>query len=128
MLELLRTPHVCFAPLACHAERDFAVPLHARLLAVTEPPGRRGGRSPRAALPAGDQPLQEGSSRRLAQHCGLPWHDAMLRFYETDRTVQTASQLQVRCTQAQRGPHAAAAPQLGPRAPRLRAASSAMQA
>ncbi|KAL4418872.1 hypothetical protein ABPG77_002628 [Micractinium sp. CCAP 211/92] len=39
---------------------------------------------------------QEGSSRRLAQHCGLPWHDAMLRFYETDRTVQTASQLQVK--------------------------------
>ncbi|KAL4458332.1 hypothetical protein ABPG75_013197 [Micractinium tetrahymenae] len=39
---------------------------------------------------------QEGSTRRLAQHCGLPWHDVMLRFYETDRSVQTASQLQVK--------------------------------
>jgi hypothetical protein len=41
-------------------------------------------------------PVQEGTSRRLAQHCGLPWADSMLRFYETDRAVQTASQLQVR--------------------------------
>lgn len=54
--------------------------------------------------------LQEGSSRRLAQHCGLPWHDAMLRFYETDRTVQTASQLQVRFSTNQHVQQAAAAP------------------
>ena len=33
--------------------------------------------------------------RRLVEHCGLPWDPAFLRFYETERSVQTASQLQV---------------------------------
>ena len=37
---------------------------------------------------------QEGTTRRLARHCGLPWHPNLLRFYETQRAVQTASQLQ----------------------------------
>jgi hypothetical protein len=38
---------------------------------------------------------QEGTTRRLVEHCGLPWHPSFLRFYETQRSVQTASQLQV---------------------------------
>lgn len=37
----------------------------------------------------------QGTTRRLIAHCGLPWHPNLLRFYETERAVQTASQLQV---------------------------------
>ena len=39
---------------------------------------------------------QEGQTRRLLEYCGLPWEDACLRFYETDRPVRTASSEQVR--------------------------------
>jgi hypothetical protein len=39
--------------------------------------------------------VQEGTTRRLVEHCGLPWDPAFLRFYENERAVQTASQLQV---------------------------------
>ena len=39
---------------------------------------------------------QEAASRRLLEHCGLPWDPAVLRFHETKRAVQTASQSQVR--------------------------------
>jgi hypothetical protein len=39
---------------------------------------------------------QEGTTRRLVEHCGLPWDPAFLRFYENERAVQTASQLQVK--------------------------------
>jgi hypothetical protein len=39
---------------------------------------------------------QEGQTRRLLEHCGLPWEDACLRFYETERAVRTASSEQVR--------------------------------
>ena len=39
---------------------------------------------------------QEGQTRRLIEHCGLPWQDGCLRFYETDRAVITASSEQVR--------------------------------
>jgi len=39
---------------------------------------------------------QEHQTRRLLEHCGLPWEDACLRFYETDRAVNTASSEQVR--------------------------------
>jgi len=39
---------------------------------------------------------QEGQTRRLLDHCGLPWEDACLRFYETERPVRTASSEQVR--------------------------------
>jgi tetratricopeptide (TPR) repeat protein len=38
----------------------------------------------------------EGQARRIIQFCGLPWDDACLRFYETQRPVRTASVLQVR--------------------------------
>lgn len=34
--------------------------------------------------------------RRILDYCGLTWNDACLSFYETDRPVRTASQLQVR--------------------------------
>jgi len=34
--------------------------------------------------------------RRIIEACGLPWNDACLRFYETQRPVQTASLNQVR--------------------------------
>jgi hypothetical protein len=34
---------------------------------------------------------QEGWSRRILQRCGLPWDDAVLSFYETKRSIQTAS-------------------------------------
>lgn len=34
--------------------------------------------------------------RRILEHCGLPWDDSCLRFYETDRAVKTASSEQVR--------------------------------
>jgi len=39
---------------------------------------------------------QEGQTRRLLDYCGLPFEDACLRFYETDRPVRTASSEQVR--------------------------------
>jgi tetratricopeptide (TPR) repeat protein len=39
---------------------------------------------------------QENQTRRLIEHCGLPWEDQVLRFYETDRAVITASSEQVR--------------------------------
>ena len=34
--------------------------------------------------------------RRILEHCELPWNDACLRFYESDRAVKTASSEQVR--------------------------------
>jgi hypothetical protein len=39
---------------------------------------------------------QEQETRRLISHCGLPWEDACLEFYKTDRAVNTASSEQVR--------------------------------
>jgi hypothetical protein len=39
---------------------------------------------------------QENQTRRLIEHCALPWEDRVLRFYETDRAVITASSEQVR--------------------------------
>jgi tetratricopeptide (TPR) repeat protein len=39
---------------------------------------------------------QEAQTRRLIEHCGLPWEANCLRFYETDRAVNTASSEQVR--------------------------------
>lgn len=38
----------------------------------------------------------ERMSRRIIDHIGLPWDDACLRFYETERSVKTASLGQVR--------------------------------
>lgn len=38
----------------------------------------------------------EAQVRRILEHCGLPWDDACVRFYETDRAVKTASSEQVR--------------------------------
>ncbi len=38
----------------------------------------------------------EGEVRRLLDHCGLPFEDSCLRFYENDRAVRTASSEQVR--------------------------------
>lgn len=38
----------------------------------------------------------EGQTRRLLDYCELPWNDACLRFYESDRAVKTASSEQVR--------------------------------
>ncbi|MDJ0906747.1 MAG: sulfotransferase [Woeseiaceae bacterium] len=39
---------------------------------------------------------QEAQTRRLIEHCDLPWEVRVLRFYETDRAVITASSEQVR--------------------------------
>jgi len=39
---------------------------------------------------------QESSTRRLLEFCGLPWHDACLRFEENPSPVATASVVQVR--------------------------------
>jgi tetratricopeptide (TPR) repeat protein len=39
---------------------------------------------------------QEAQTRRLLAHCGLPWEEACLRFYDTERPVRTASSEQVR--------------------------------
>lgn len=39
---------------------------------------------------------QESGSRKLLEHIGLPWDDACLKFYESDRLVRTASITQVR--------------------------------
>jgi tetratricopeptide (TPR) repeat protein len=38
----------------------------------------------------------EGAARRIIAHCGLPWDDRCLSFYETARPVRTASASQVR--------------------------------
>jgi tetratricopeptide (TPR) repeat protein len=39
---------------------------------------------------------QAGETRRLLEFCGLPWEDACLRYYETERAIRTASSEQVR--------------------------------
>ena len=39
---------------------------------------------------------QEAASRALIDRCGLEWNDSCLDFHTTDRTVQTASYMQVR--------------------------------
>ena len=39
---------------------------------------------------------QEGQSRRLIDHLGLPWDDACLRFFEKEGSVRTISRWQVR--------------------------------
>jgi tetratricopeptide (TPR) repeat protein len=39
---------------------------------------------------------QAGQTRRLLDFCGLPWEDACLRYYETQRAIRTASSEQVR--------------------------------
>ena len=38
----------------------------------------------------------ENQARRLLDHCELPWEEACVRFYETERPVRTASSEQVR--------------------------------
>lgn len=38
----------------------------------------------------------EGQARQLLDHCGLPWHDACLKFHETRRVVHSSSAAQVR--------------------------------
>jgi tetratricopeptide (TPR) repeat protein len=38
----------------------------------------------------------EGQARRLLDHCGLPWEDACLRYWETERAIRSASSEQVR--------------------------------
>ena len=38
----------------------------------------------------------ETQVRRILDYCDLPWNDACLKFYETDRAVKTASSEQVR--------------------------------
>jgi len=39
---------------------------------------------------------QAGQTRRLLEYCGLPWDDACLRYYQTERAIRTASSEQVR--------------------------------
>lgn len=39
---------------------------------------------------------QEAETRKLLAYCGLPWEEQCLHFYETERTVRTASASQVR--------------------------------
>ena len=39
---------------------------------------------------------QEGTTRKLLDHCGLPWRDACLRFHENPAPTATASAAQVR--------------------------------
>jgi len=39
---------------------------------------------------------QEAQTRRLLEYCGLPWEDRCLRFWETERAINTASSEQVR--------------------------------
>lgn len=39
---------------------------------------------------------QEGESRKLIEFCGLPWDESCLVYYESRRTVRTASHWQVR--------------------------------
>jgi hypothetical protein len=38
----------------------------------------------------------EGAARRILAHCGLAWDARCLDFHRTERTVRTASHLQVR--------------------------------
>jgi hypothetical protein len=38
----------------------------------------------------------EGQVRRILDHCGLPFEESCLRFFENDRAVKTASSEQVR--------------------------------
>jgi hypothetical protein len=38
---------------------------------------------------------QEGVSRQILEHCGLPWDPAVLDFHNSKRPVQTASLSQV---------------------------------
>ena len=38
----------------------------------------------------------EGEGRRVLRHCGLEWEDACRDFHDTERTVRTASLMQVR--------------------------------
>jgi len=38
----------------------------------------------------------EGQVRRILEHCELPWEDACLNYFESDRAVNTASSEQVR--------------------------------
>jgi tetratricopeptide (TPR) repeat protein len=38
----------------------------------------------------------EGQARAMIAHCGLEWEDACLSFHETERSVRTASAVQVR--------------------------------
>jgi hypothetical protein len=38
----------------------------------------------------------EGEGRRVLSHCGLEWEDACRDFHDTERTVRTASLMQVR--------------------------------
>ncbi len=38
----------------------------------------------------------EGQARRLIEYCGVPWDDRCLDFYKTNRSVKTASSIQVR--------------------------------
>jgi hypothetical protein len=45
--------------------------------------------------PLSDQ-LIEAQARAIVDHCGLPWEDACLGFYQTRREVKTASSVQVR--------------------------------
>ena len=45
----------------------------------------------------------EAEIRRLLDYCGLPFEDACLRFYETERAVRTPSSEQVRSADLPRG-------------------------
>ena len=38
----------------------------------------------------------EGQVRKILEHCGLPFEEQCLRYYETDRAIRTASSEQVR--------------------------------
>jgi len=59
----------------------------------------------RAVLPAGAMhevqyedlvANNEAEARRLIEFCGLPWDDACLNFFENERSIKTASLIQVR--------------------------------
>ncbi len=39
---------------------------------------------------------QEGTTRRLLEHCGLEWREACMRFHENPAPTATASAAQVR--------------------------------
>lgn len=47
---------------------------------------------------------QEGWTRRMLQHCKLPWDDAVLQFHNTQRDVHTASVSQARPSAAHHSP------------------------
>ncbi len=38
----------------------------------------------------------EGQARRVLQHCGLEWDERVMRYWETERPVRSASMAQVR--------------------------------